>query len=96
MQDLKYTNEFLKNLEPIIQKNDLTLLNKIKKVLEEISEEKIVKKALVNIKTHGNNEVFQTKIEEKKLIYSVFWTEENSEKTIIALLNRKIADKIIS
>lgn len=86
--DLNYTNEFLKKLEMVIKKEDHSVLENIKKALEEIEKETAEKKELVNIKTHKNNNIFQIEIGEKKQKYSLFWTEEKEQKTIISLIKR--------
>lgn len=86
MQELRYTNEFLKNLEPIISKNDINTLQKIKGTLEKISSNNAERNSLENIKTYSNEDVFQEIIEEKRTKYSVFWTEKEEQKTIVALV----------
>lgn len=88
MDNLIYTNEFLKNLEEIVKKNDLETLKKLKKALSNISKNNCEKKILQNIKTHSNQNILQTTIDEKTKTYNIFWTEEKAQKTIISLIKR--------
>ncbi len=83
MKDLKYTNEFLKALEPIIVKHNLSKLEKIKKILAKIAQNEIEKTPLQNLKTYENNEIYRVKINEKE---TIFWTEKDSSKIVIALI----------
>lgn len=89
MEELKYTNEFLKNLEAVIKKEP-EVINGVKIALENITNEASQKFnetiALQNIKTYSNQDIFMTKIDYEKE-YNIFWTEENSQKIIIALIN---------
>ena len=88
MENLKYTNEFLKNLEEIVSKNakdNFTTLQKIKKTLTKISNKTAEKQILQNIKTHSNEEIFQSQIDESPKSYQIFWTEKNSKTIIISL-----------
>lgn len=88
MQKLLYTNEFLKNLQPIIEKNNLEMLQKIKEVLEKISSEITQKEKLENTKTYSNEDIYQEIIENKKTTYNLFWTEKKEQKIIVALIKK--------
>jgi len=91
VEKLIYTNEFLKNLEPFIVKNDLKKIQKIKEILLLIAEEdsnptvKSRNVKLENIKTKTNDDIFMTEICFKQLIYNLFWTIKDSQKIIITL-----------
>jgi len=87
MEDLKYTNEFLKNLEAVLKKEPDVIKN-IKNILEQIarnnSQSSVGTLPLQNTKTYSNQNIYITKVEEKG--YNIFWTEENSQKIIVSLI----------
>jgi len=85
MENLIYTNEFLKNLEPFIVKNDLEAVQKIKETLELISDEKAEKVKLENMKTKNGEDVFVTPIELKKGLYNLFWAVRENQKILITV-----------
>ena len=89
MNDLKYTNEFLKKLEPFIVKNDLSSVQEIKETLALIAEEKVDKVELENIKTKTNEEIYMTQISLKSNKYSIFWTLKAGQKIVITLTKDK-------
>lgn len=93
MQKLLYTNEFLKNIQPIIEKNNFEMLQKIKEMLEKISSENTEKEKLANIKTYSNEDIYQEIVEEKRTKYSLFWTEKEEQKLIIALVKNLTSNK---
>lgn len=90
MEDLKYSNEFLKNLEPIITKNDFVLLLKIKKTLENIAKEEEKTITLNNTKTHSNSEIFLTTIDDNEPKIDIVWTKEKEQKKIITMIKNKV------
>lgn len=85
MDDLFYTNEFLKKLEPIIIKNGTKTIQKIKETLKDIAEEKIEGKKLENTKTKTSGDIFMADIKEIKDTYNIFWTKRDNQKIIITL-----------
>ncbi|HNW26289.1 MAG TPA: hypothetical protein PLG15_02295 [Candidatus Gastranaerophilaceae bacterium] len=88
LKDLKYTNEFLKNLEPIISKNNSKLFEGIKGSLKKIISNNAQKLTLKNLKTHENKEVLLTSLEGKEADYKIFWTTKNSQIIVINLIKK--------
>ncbi len=88
LKDLKYTNEFLKNLEPIISKNNSKVFENIKFSLKKISSQNAEKIVLKNLKTYDNKEILLTCVEEKQSGYKIFWTIKNSHIIIINLIKK--------
>lgn len=87
MENLFYTNEFLKKLEPIIVKNDIVSLQKIKEALAIIAEKDLIPAAikLENQKTKSSDDIFVTETNLEKGIHNIFWTIKNEQKIIITL-----------
>lgn len=88
LKDLKYTNEFLKNLEPVISKGNSELFDKIKLSLKNICLNSAEKISLKNLKTYDNKDIFITDIKDKKISYKIFWTTKNSHIIIINLIKK--------
>ena len=91
-KELFYTNEFLKNLEAVIQKEDGNKLNnnvlkKIKQTLDDILDGG-EKKELLNFKTDSNKKFFQNIINEQNDAYNIFWLEEDGQKIICSLIKK--------
>ena len=87
MESLFYTNEFLKKLEPIIVKNDIVSLQKIKETLAVIAEDDLIPTAikLENQKTKSGDDIFVTETNLEKGVHNLFWTIKNEQKIIITL-----------
>lgn len=89
MENLLYTNEFLKKLEPIIVKNDLKTLQKIKETLAFIADDdfnSIEKIKLENQKTKNGEDIFLTEIQLERRICNLLWTIKEEQKSIITLI----------
>jgi len=85
MENLIYSNEFLKRLEPFIVKNDLAAIQKIKEALGLISNEKAESVKLQNIKTKSKEDIFMTALSIKKAEYNLFWVARGEQKILITL-----------
>lgn len=83
LEILSYSNQFLKNLEPIMAKNNFKKVYEIKDILSEIATNK-EKNALKleNMKTKTNDTIFMNKTAK----INIFWTYKKSEIIIIAMI----------
>ena len=89
MEKLFYTNEFLKKLEPIIVKNDLKTVQKIKETLAVIAEEGVEKSETIkleNQKTKTGEDVFITEIQLERRVANHFWTIKKEQTIIITFI----------
>jgi hypothetical protein len=89
MEKLFYTNEFLKKLEPIIVKNDLKTVQKIKETLAVIAEEGVEKSETIkleNQKTKTGEDVFITEIQLERRVANLFWTIKKEQTIIITFI----------
>ena len=82
LDDLNFTNEFLKNLEPILDKNDTKTFEAVKSTL--LNLDSMPRDIFEKTQTKSGSDIFQTDIGIKN--YKILWTIQDDEAYILDIL----------